>query len=101
MYITKKKYIIHSKVNYKHGRQAEPYESYKLHVFVIFRLHLRDVCVYCLLYTDSGRALLDILATGVDTVEIALALQGRYVHYLILSFAIILKCKTYLYLFFY
>ncbi|XP_074655526.1 nucleoporin NUP188-like [Tubulanus polymorphus] len=39
-------------------------------------LSLRGLCVHCLLYTESGRALLDIVAIGVDTVELALSQQG-------------------------
>ena len=37
------------------------------------------MCVHCLLYTESGRALLDIVSTGVDVVEGTLAQQGRSV----------------------
>ncbi|XP_041368362.1 nucleoporin NUP188-like [Gigantopelta aegis] len=37
---------------------------------------LQEMCVYSLLFTEAGRALLDILATGVDSVEQALAQQG-------------------------
>ena len=44
-----------------------------------FRLGVREVCVHSLLYTESGRALLNIIGTGVDTVEMALASQGRWV----------------------
>ncbi|KAI0231260.1 Nucleoporin NUP188-like protein [Lamellibrachia satsuma] len=36
---------------------------------------LRDMCVHCLLFTESGRTLLDIISLGVDTVELALASQ--------------------------
>ena len=35
--------------------------------------------VYNLLYTECGRALLDIIGTGVDVVEATLASQGRLV----------------------
>ena len=41
-------------------------------------LSLRDVTVYSLLFTASGKGLLDIIATGVDNVELALTTQGRY-----------------------
>ncbi len=37
--------------------------------------------MYSLLFTESGRALLDIISTGVDTVETALAQQGRCVRF--------------------
>ncbi|KAK3087060.1 hypothetical protein FSP39_001128 [Pinctada imbricata] len=37
---------------------------------------LREVCIYCLLFTEAGRALLEIIATGSDNVEMALAQQG-------------------------
>ncbi|XP_048244998.1 nucleoporin NUP188-like [Haliotis rufescens] len=40
------------------------------------RPRLQEVCVYSLLFTEAGRALLDILATGVDSVEQAVASQG-------------------------
>ena len=33
--------------------------------------------MYSLLYTESGKALLDIISTGVDNVEAALTQQGR------------------------
>ncbi|KAK2190359.1 hypothetical protein NP493_83g05030 [Ridgeia piscesae] len=39
---------------------------------------LRDMCVHCLLFTESGRTLLDIISLGVDTVEQALASQHRH-----------------------
>lgn len=38
---------------------------------------IRDVTVCSLLFMDSGRALLNIIDTGVDTVEMKLAAQGR------------------------
>ena len=38
---------------------------------------LRDVTVYSLLFTASGKSLLDIIGTGVDNVELALTAQGR------------------------
>ena len=40
------------------------------------RLTLRDVTVYSLLFTESGRTLLDIISTGVENVDAALAAQG-------------------------
>ncbi len=48
-----------------------------LGLFAHCRPNLREVCVYSLLFTESGRALLDIISTGVDTVETVLAQQGR------------------------
>ncbi|CAH1785634.1 unnamed protein product, partial [Owenia fusiformis] len=39
-------------------------------------LSLRDVCVYSLLYTEAGRTLLEIISTGVDTIEVAIGYQG-------------------------
>ena len=41
------------------------------------RVSVRDLCVYSLLFTESGRALLDIISTGVDNIEMGLAQQGR------------------------
>ena len=46
-------------------------------VCVCFRPSLQEVCVYSLLFTEAGRALIDIVATGVDHVELALLQQGR------------------------
>ena len=45
-----------------------------------FRPGVRDVCVYTLLYTESGRTLLNIIGTGVDAIEKAIASQGRCDH---------------------
>ena len=42
-----------------------------------FRVSVRQACIYSLLYTEAGRALLDIVATSVDTVNSALASQGK------------------------
>ena len=50
-----------------------------LSVVTCFSVSLRDMCVHCLLFTESGRTLLDIISLGVDTVELALASQHRYV----------------------
>ncbi|XP_070184248.1 nucleoporin NUP188-like, partial [Littorina saxatilis] len=41
------------------------------------RPSLHEVCVYSLLFTEAGRALIEIVATGVDNVEMALVQQGR------------------------
>ena len=43
----------------------------------VCRPSLHEVCVYSLLFTEAGRALIEIVATGVDNVEIALVQQGR------------------------
>ena len=40
------------------------------------RLSLRDVTVYSLLFTESGRTLLEIISTGVEAVDAALVAQG-------------------------
>ncbi|KAK7095521.1 nucleoporin NUP188-like [Littorina saxatilis] len=40
------------------------------------RPSLHEVCVYSLLFTEAGRALIEIVATGVDNVEMALVQQG-------------------------
>ncbi|KAL5011424.1 hypothetical protein ScPMuIL_009975 [Solemya velum] len=37
---------------------------------------LQEVVVYSLLFSEAGRALLEIIATGVDSVELALSQQG-------------------------
>ncbi|XP_025113317.1 LOW QUALITY PROTEIN: nucleoporin NUP188 homolog [Pomacea canaliculata] len=37
---------------------------------------LHEVCVYSLLFTEAGKALMEIVATGVDNVEAALVQQG-------------------------
>ncbi|CAL1525907.1 unnamed protein product [Lymnaea stagnalis] len=37
---------------------------------------LQEVCVYSLLFTDAGRALLEIVSTGVDNVQLTLAQQA-------------------------
>ncbi|XP_076436935.1 nucleoporin NUP188-like [Babylonia areolata] len=37
---------------------------------------VHEVCVYSLLFTEAGRALMEIVATGVDNVETALLQQG-------------------------
>jgi hypothetical protein len=42
-----------------------------------FRPQLQQVCVYSLLFTEAGKALLEIIGTGSDTIEMALAQQGR------------------------
>ncbi|KAK6196211.1 hypothetical protein SNE40_001479 [Patella caerulea] len=39
-------------------------------------LQLQEVCVYSLLFTEAGRALLEIIAIGVDNIELALSQQG-------------------------
>ena len=43
----------------------------------VCRPSLHEVCVYSLLFTEAGRALIEIVATGVDNVELALVQQGR------------------------
>ena len=40
-------------------------------------LHLQDICIYSLLFTKAGRSLLEIIATGVETVETLLSQQSR------------------------
>ncbi|KAL8562821.1 hypothetical protein ACOMHN_004513 [Nucella lapillus] len=40
------------------------------------RPSVHEVCVYSLLFTEAGRALMEIVATGVDNVETALLQQG-------------------------
>ena len=40
-------------------------------------LHPQDICIYSLLFTEAGRSLLEIIATGVETVETLLAQQSR------------------------
>ncbi|KAL4219660.1 hypothetical protein ACF0H5_022232 [Mactra antiquata] len=40
------------------------------------RPHLQQICVYSLLFTEAGRALLEIIATGVEPLEILLAQQS-------------------------
>ncbi|KAK7495801.1 hypothetical protein BaRGS_00013021 [Batillaria attramentaria] len=42
----------------------------------VTRPNLHEVCVYSLLFTEAGRALIEIVATGVDIVETALVQQG-------------------------
>lgn len=56
------------------------YEIPDLYTCLLRRPSVRDVCVYTLLYTESGRTLLNIIGTGVDTIEKAIASQGRFVH---------------------
>ena len=46
-------------------------------LYMCFRLTLREVCVYSLLFTESGRTLLEIISTGADVVEQVLAEQGK------------------------
>ncbi|OWF39494.1 Nucleoporin NUP188-like protein [Mizuhopecten yessoensis] len=43
------------------------------------RPHLQEVCVYSLLFTEAGRSLLDLIAMGADTIEMALIQQGSFV----------------------
>ena len=38
---------------------------------------LRDLTVYSLMFSEAGRTLLDIIGTGVDTIETVLTAQGR------------------------
>jgi hypothetical protein len=57
-------------------------EHFRLYLFspILFcsvRVSVREACIYSLLYTEAGHALLDIVATSVDTVNSALASQGR------------------------
>ena len=40
-------------------------------------VYLQDICIYSLLFTEAGRSLLEIIATGVETVETLLAQQSR------------------------
>ncbi|XP_052790535.1 nucleoporin NUP188-like isoform X2 [Mya arenaria] len=40
------------------------------------RPHIQQLCVYSLLFTEAGKSLLEIIATGVETVEILLAQQS-------------------------
>ncbi|VDH90784.1 nuclear pore complex protein Nup188 [Mytilus galloprovincialis] len=47
---------------------------------VLKRPQLQQVCVYSLLFTEAGRALLEIIGTGSDTVEYALAQQGSIIN---------------------
>lgn len=47
-------------------------------VFVFTRLSLKDIVVHSVLFSEAHRTLLSILRTGVDSVEICLASQGRY-----------------------
>ncbi|XP_052220538.1 nucleoporin NUP188-like [Dreissena polymorpha] len=40
------------------------------------RPHIRQLCAYSLLFTEAGKALLEIIATGVETVELLLSQQS-------------------------
>ena len=40
-------------------------------------VNLRKLTVYSLMYTESGRTLLTIIGTGVDSIETTLSAQGR------------------------
>ncbi|XP_033764157.1 nucleoporin NUP188 homolog isoform X2 [Pecten maximus] len=42
------------------------------------RPHLQEVCVYSLLFTEAGRSLLELIAMGADTIEMALIQQGSF-----------------------
>ena len=48
-------------------------------VCVYDSMSVRDVIVQCLLHTEATRTVLDIIRTGVDTVEHVLAAQSRSV----------------------
>ncbi|XP_064649346.1 nucleoporin NUP188-like isoform X2 [Lineus longissimus] len=37
---------------------------------------LVDICIYCLMFTEAGRSLLDVISIGVDSVDLALSQQG-------------------------
>ncbi|ESO92947.1 hypothetical protein LOTGIDRAFT_175627, partial [Lottia gigantea] len=39
-------------------------------------IQLQEVCVYSMLFTEAGRALLEIIAIGVDNIEMSLSQQG-------------------------
>jgi len=42
-------------------------------------MSVRDVVVQCLLHTEATRTVLDIIKTGVDTVEAVFTTQSRQV----------------------
>ncbi|XP_069122496.1 nucleoporin NUP188-like [Argopecten irradians] len=42
------------------------------------RPQLQEVCVYSLLFTEAGRSLLELIAMGADTIEMALIQQGSF-----------------------
>jgi len=42
-------------------------------------MSVRDVMVQCLLHTEATRTILDVIKTGVDTVEAVLITQSRLV----------------------
>jgi len=42
-------------------------------------MSVRDIIVQCLLHTEATRTILDVIRTGVDTVEAVLLTQSRLV----------------------
>jgi len=66
--------------------------TYELMLCEYRSMSVRDVIVQCLLYTEATRTVLDLIRTGVDTVEAVLVTQSRPVALCVIHNA---KCLTY------